>query len=970
LVAGLKKLPLDFHPGFQENQEKKETYMSKNLTRKGLALGAVVALGTSLFASAPAQAASVLFAPTTGTGNTLVAGDTFSLTASLSSDLPASNASQLKFKVTNTTGVATSLVTLNNLTITGNVTGALATPVSYTTSGSTSLSNVWATAPAAGTSAVFGLGGAYGTQNAGVSVAGNPTSIQIASTSATTANYTVVAFLDANNNGVLDPGELSTSQDVHFVKIADSGITTTLSQPTVGQTTRKAVVSFGSDVNVSELNHNNYAVAFGYYQTQGKTAETGTTFASQNVGTTVDAYDSVNHPGQLIANLSSGATAGASSTSYSAQAVFAGALVGNESIVSLGSTQADSNTTGLAPATGDNVAKVTAAVSSANDTNPSHPGVTGAYNVRTGTKSADLQLTVKYNPNSLTTAPAVGAGVAVAYKVNSFTAGLNSSSVADVITVNGVALTTTNVNAGISGTVLTDANGVATIPVSAAAGTAGDVVSVTAVPVNAAANVATTTVLTWANATLLAPIDLSVGANVHTVVKGGTYTASYALVDSYHALYSGSAYRIRFYEPGAPGSSPAATPNTVYVPFVNGIANVSVADNSLVTGTNAATITVEKQVNGAWVTPDNSVNYVNGSANPVDAALVTYNSNSSATNGTGFTVLAAAPVAASVSATATNNHLSNNTATKVSASVDTADTFATVNLETAYNSTVPALSLTADDAIKTTINGTVADANGVGISGAQVTISAPGIQFVQVGSPSVYSVDSITVTAGTNGAYSVDVYSHAAGSTVFTVTSGAATKTATVVYTGVTTVSNAAKLVVTGPTTSQAARAATFSAKVTDKFGNPVSGFALKATVNGVGSFAGSPAADGSVALSTGTDGTVSIKVLFASNDLGDAVVTFADATLQTTPLTSVASTISVGATDAQIDIVNNRVTATASFTAGKTVAFYVDGIKKWSKLSSSDADLVVNSNLKKGTHTVSVKISGGFVTTEKFIVK
>jgi hypothetical protein len=39
------------------NQEKKETYMSKNLTRKGLALGAVVALGSSLFAGTPATAA-------------------------------------------------------------------------------------------------------------------------------------------------------------------------------------------------------------------------------------------------------------------------------------------------------------------------------------------------------------------------------------------------------------------------------------------------------------------------------------------------------------------------------------------------------------------------------------------------------------------------------------------------------------------------------------------------------------------------------------------------------------------------------------------------------------------------------------------------------------------------------------------------------------------------------------------------
>jgi hypothetical protein len=63
-------------------------------------------------------------------------------------------------------------------------------------------------------------------------------------------------------------------------------------------------------------------------------------------------------------------------------------------------------------------------------------------------------------------------------------------------------------------------------------------------------------------------------------------------------------------------------------------------------------------------------------------------------------------------------------------------------------------------------------------------------------------------------------------------------------------------------------------------------------------------------------------------------------------------------------------VTSVTSFSKGKTVSFYVDGIKKWSKLSASDADVLVYYNLKKGTHTITIKVSGGFVTTERFIVK
>jgi hypothetical protein len=55
------------------NQEKKETYMSKNLTRKGIAFGALVALSASVIAGTPVNAAGladktfVSLVPNTGT---------------------------------------------------------------------------------------------------------------------------------------------------------------------------------------------------------------------------------------------------------------------------------------------------------------------------------------------------------------------------------------------------------------------------------------------------------------------------------------------------------------------------------------------------------------------------------------------------------------------------------------------------------------------------------------------------------------------------------------------------------------------------------------------------------------------------------------------------------------------------------------------------------------------------------------
>ena len=267
--------------------------MSKNLTRKGLALGAVVALGTTLFAGAPAQAASVLFAPTTGTGNTLVAGETFSLTASLSSDLPASNSTQLKFKVANTTGVAAT-VKVNGKTIVAagtystNTAGTFYKPVALDasvggqTAGSTLASGT--------TSAVYGVSDTTVDLSAAtttpVTVAGvastatNPSTISIASTAATTASYTVTAFLDANNNAVIDNGELSAVQTVNFVKVADSGLAVSLTKPVQSSTALAATVAFASDVNVAQITAAKYKVGFGVYGVSGATTATGTANAA------------------------------------------------------------------------------------------------------------------------------------------------------------------------------------------------------------------------------------------------------------------------------------------------------------------------------------------------------------------------------------------------------------------------------------------------------------------------------------------------------------------------------------------------------------------------------------------------------------------------------------------------------------------------------------------------------------------
>jgi hypothetical protein len=159
-------------------------------------------------------------------------------------------------------------------------------------------------------------------------------------------------------------------------------------------------------------------------------------------------------------------------------------------------------------------------------------------------------------------------------------------------------------------------------------------------------------------------------------------------------------------------------------------------------------------------------------------------------------------------------------------------------------------------------------------------------------------------------------------------------------------------------TTSQTGRAVDVTVKVVNNAGTAGAGRTVNFTSTGAGSLTVYSAV-------TDANGVATVKLLSGAADNGDAVVT---ATVD--GVTATAGTVTFGTTDANVDIVNNRVTAVASFTKGKTVGLYVDGIKVWSKASASDSDVVLNYNLKKGTHTVTVKISGGFTTTEKFIVK
>jgi len=194
--------------------------MSKNLTRKGLALGALVALSSTLIAGTPASAADeVVFAPSTGTSYNTFITEGLTLNASLAAGQVASNIAQLKYQVVGTT-----------------------TGVRYQTNADTAAATTTATqvvAPAV------------------TPVAGVAQTIKISAPSSLTAtsdstSVVVTAFIDSNNNSALDAGEWAQARTLGFKKYADVVSTVALTTPRVGDTSVKATIDLG-DINVQQL---------------------------------------------------------------------------------------------------------------------------------------------------------------------------------------------------------------------------------------------------------------------------------------------------------------------------------------------------------------------------------------------------------------------------------------------------------------------------------------------------------------------------------------------------------------------------------------------------------------------------------------------------------------------------------------------------------------------------------------------
>jgi hypothetical protein len=481
------------------------------------------------------------------------------------------------------------------------------------------------------------------------------------------------------------------------------------------------------------------------------------------------------------------------------------------------------------------------------------------------------------------------------------------------VTVNGTTYTSTTGGVVVSGVaVTTDASGLASVNVSTAGFTAGQTVTV-----SFSAQNYTSAVVATATAPAYTITEAST-ASGYVTTPGATSALAYSVKDQFGQAISGATYRVKAVVTGGSGS------RTYYsAPVAAGAASINVVDAQTTTTTAASVV-------ASLETQDSStLNWSAASATGVTTAILY------STTANGFST------APAIDATNGINNGAWTTAGDQKQTI-TQSAIADLTANAAAGSTYAKLTFVAQNQYE------------------DVTVSSTGA-YLALGATAP-SADTLSFQAA-SGTIVIYVAANTVGTHTVTFTSGAVTKTVDVKFASAaagTVEGTATNFAVAATAAAQSGRAIDATVTVTDKWGNPVAGFAATATVSGVALVNGSAAAN----VTTDANGKATVKLSAGVNDLGDAVVTFSDNDSHTsTDVTAVAKTVTFGMTDGYIDVLNGkRASVTWSFAKGKRVAFYLDGVRKYNLVQPGDAELNLQFNLKKGSHNIKLVIGGVIV--------
>jgi len=449
--------------------------MSKNLTRKGLALGALVALASTVIAGTPATAAGEInVAPAAGTSYNFASGEQFVLATTLAPGFTPSSYAQLKYLVkTDANSTAKFAVSVTN-------DAALATAVGSATAQAVSTTSSAVVATGAGATTV------------------NYLAISPVTTSVTSA-VEVTAFVDANNDGALTAGEWNAVKTVTFKKAADLAPVVTLTAPATGDTSVKATVTWG-DLNIEQMASEAVKFTVGS-QVSSATAGTLATGVWSTTGLTAlaaaEAVTAQAYNGSTALGTAKSATATAR-TINTTNGLVANVLAGNDAVATA-ATAIATNTAATVRANGSFTAQVK------------------AYDTTSGTALAKSGVAV-------VATVALGAGITLVPA---------STGVTEVsVTVAGTKYTSNATLTAATLALTTDSSGLASVVVSSSGVTAGSTATIT---VSFAAQNITAAVVATETAAAYTVSDDANSAVIATSKNTAT-TLNYSVKDQFGVL--------------------------------------------------------------------------------------------------------------------------------------------------------------------------------------------------------------------------------------------------------------------------------------------------------------------------------------------------------------------------------------------------------------------------------------------------
>jgi hypothetical protein len=906
--------------------------MSKNLTRKGIAFGAIVALGTTLFAGTPAQAAQVSMAPSAGTGNATILGENFTVKATIDSLVPASAFKTLKFKVTNSSEAALTYVA-DTHSLSSNTTGKVDAANGTTSTGTSDVVYESSDAAAESTRATGTL------------------AIKTSATVATTVS--VVAFLDADGGDDLDAGEYQTAAyEIKFVKAADAGITTVLTQPQIGDATVGASVT-SAVINVGQIAAGNLTLHYGKYTSASGiaaiTAATPATFGELTAGasagedTALDADTEASHDDSTAIDYGTDSDLIAAG-SYTVQALWSPTPASVDYVkVGAASTKSASAATVTVSGTDKTVAVITA-----------NENVTSAGVVRKDyTGDVVLTVTVKDTDKKV-----------IAGKVVRLVTDLSDST--GTFKINGKAVSAT---ADATFEATSDSSGVAKFVVTsstAAESSVLDVLSLTSDGVSILPTLpGSALAFTWDAATYTA-VHKDGEATTRAVASGSTYNLSVLVVDQWKKPLTNAAYRFK-----ADVTGRAVT--SYYGDLAAGVATFAIADGGLASDTATVTFSAWQQNKSTgWTATSPDI------ATPGTPGTLTLNYYSQT------------DVVALEKNTVNNADLSARAALKKTVAVDTrlSNTAATSLVTSGTN---------GDEQVN--ITGTVKNSStGVLKAGALVTVSGDSSILFNVGN--VYAFGSLTFFDA-DGTLAINAYSNKVQTdSVVTVASGSVSATTKISFTGGPTDLGTA-IEISAPSYVQAGGTLQVSVKVVDQFGNGVDTDIDATDWDDSNSGTAGTVADGEqdapfevsysgpgiifgagLPTATGSDGVAKISALLGTTDTGTIIVTAkyagADGVLGGSSTDDVTATKSIvvgkaatapGSATVAISASTGKFYTSVTNAAGKKVVVKVAG-KFVKSFTGTAAKKTLVTKTTKGSKKVTVFVGGKLVATKTINVR